>query len=103
MQTIKNFRTLKQEQKDLALELHNFKAEIKETQKEHGSGSASSMQYSLWSMKRKYRYRHIAYSMMRGRTYLEVEPKCEEGNEPDLKVIEGIISEYTPKDVCIGA
>ena len=103
MQTSKDFRTLKQEQKDLALELHNFKAEIKKTQKENGSGSAYTMQFSLLIMKKKYRYRHIAYSMMRGKTYSQIENKCEKGNEPDLKIIQGIINEYTPENVCVGA
>ena len=100
METIKDFRTLKQELKQLASELRDDKLDIKKTQKENGSGSASLQQYQILKKKRTYRNKHIAYSLMRGRTYEQIEPKCREGNGPDHKLIQEIIDAYTPKYVC---
>ena len=100
---IKNYRVLKLELKQAALELRATKADIKATQKEHGSGAACTQQYTILKMKRSYRHKHIAYSMMRGKTYEQIEPKCREGNEPDHKLIQEIIDAYSAKDVCAGA
>lgn len=95
----KNYQTLKQELKQLASELHDDKAEIKATQKENGSGAASIQQYRIHYKKRDCRHKHIAYSMMRGRTYEQIEPKCREDNKPDQDLIRRIIGEYGTQDV----
>jgi hypothetical protein len=103
METVKNYLTLKSELKQLASELRNDKASIKQTQKECGSGAACDQQAAVVTKKRTCRHRHIAYSMMRGRTYEQIEAKCREGNSPDQNLIQEIIRAYGTQDVCAGA
>ena len=103
MDTIKNIRTLKAELKLMAAGLRADKAEIKKTQKEFGSQSACTLQWALVSTKRTCRHKHIAYSMLRGKTYEQIEPKCREDNKPNQDLIREIIDAYRTKDVCIGA
>jgi hypothetical protein len=98
MESVKNYQTLKQELKQLASELRNDKIAIKAHQKEYGA--AGYQQCAIFKKKRTCRQKHIAYSMMRGRSYEQIEPKCREGNEPDMDLIRRIIDEYSPKDVC---
>jgi len=99
METVKNYLTLKSELKQLAVELKTDKADIKTTQKECGSGAACGQQSGLHFKKRACRHKHIAYSMMRGRTYEQIEAKCREGNSPDMDLIQRIIGEYNTADV----
>lgn len=42
------------------------------------------------------RYGHIAYSLMRGRSYLEIENKVREHNKPYVHLIEMQIQKYFP-------
>lgn len=95
----KNIKVLKQELKQFALELHNDKADLKKTQRE--TGYAGNLQFSLHVKKREYRHKHISYSMMRGRTYEQIEQKCAENNKPDMALIQRILDEYNTKNVCI--
>lgn len=41
-----------------------------------------------------YRHLHIAYSLLRGQTMKQIEPKVRINNEPDLKLVERIIEHY---------
>lgn len=52
-----------------------------------------------------WRHRHIAYCLLRGRTYEQIENKVKEGNEPDWKLIEKIKEDYyeAPKALCVSA
>jgi len=100
---IKNYLTLKSELKQLAAELHADKADIKATQKESGSGAACTQQYQILKKKKECRHKHIAYSLMRGRTYEQIESKCREDNKPDQDLIRRIIDEYSTTNVCAGA
>ena len=103
MEAQKNIHTLKSELKQLAVDLRSEKATIKEAQKEFGSGAACSQQYNILKSKMTYRHKHIVYSMMRGRTYEQIEPKCRKGNEPDQKLLQEITSEYSAQNVCAGS
>jgi cytochrome c551/c552 len=103
METVKNYQTLKSELKQLAVELRTDKAEIKKIQKEDGSGAAYAQQSSILYKKKNCRHRHIAYSIMRGRTYEQIEQKCRKGNSPDQNLIQEIIRAYGTQDVCAGA
>ena len=50
------------------------------------------------------RHKHIAYCMLFGRKYEEIENKCRENNTPNMKYVEKIMEEHRePEDVCIGA
>ena len=99
MNTEKNIWTLKAEQKTLAEELKTDKQSIKDRQKGLEKGCPSTLQYKLLGKRRNYRHRHIAYSLMRGRTYEQIEPKCAEGNEPDMNLVRSITNEYRKEDV----
>ena len=103
MDTVKNIRTLKAELKLMAADLRADKTEIKKTQKENGSGSAAILQWKLLGAKYSYRHRHIAYSMLKGKTYEQIEPKCRENNKPNQEHIQGILDAYRTTDVCAGS
>lgn len=102
METVKNYLTLKEELKQLAAGLRTDKVEIKTIQKESGSGAAYAQQSSILYKKKNCRHRHITYSLMRGRTYEQIETRCREGNEPDFNLIQEIKRAYGTADVCAG-
>jgi len=95
---------LKQSIKELAEKIINTKILFKDHQRDCG-GSAGKYYSILWTYQRDYRHRLIAYSMMRGRTYEEIERTCKEGNEPNFDLIERIKNEYAAaaEDVCPAA
>jgi hypothetical protein len=45
-------------------------------------------------LSRKYRHMHIAYCLLRGRTYEQVESYVRPGNEPNMKIVEDIMAQY---------
>lgn len=94
---------LKEAQKQLALIIKTLKQEIKETQR---SGKyAGILQVQLLGFSRRYRLDHIAYSLLKGRTYEQIEtPKeCHKLSENDWQEIEKIKNAYTEQDVCVSA
>ncbi len=92
---------LKNELKAKAAEIRKTRVELKELQR---SGQiAGHHQYSLISLKRDYRHRHIAYSMLRGRSYEQIEPKCREDHKPNMDLVKEIMDEYAKENVCVGA
>ena len=42
---------------------------------------------------RIYRHEHLAYCMLRGTPYENIETKVREGNEPNMNIVNAIISE----------
>jgi hypothetical protein len=109
METIKNFQTLKQELKQFAVELHDDKATLRKSQRgdipfERDStgmitNHPSTLQYLLLKKKRLCRHKHIAYSMMKGHTYEQIEPKCRADNKPDQDLIQEFIDVYGTQNV----
>lgn len=99
MNTEKNIWALKEQLKQSAEELRSDKDTIKKMQKGEVKGDPSTLQYKLVGKRRTHRHKHIAYSMMRGRTYEQVEPKCAEGNEPNMDLVRRIMDEYSKEDV----
>jgi len=85
--------------KKAASELWSLKKSVKEKQKENDA-EAPKFQYQLYKYKKSYRHHHIAYSLLRGRAYEEVE-KPRKDNEPDMDLIRRIINEYKSEDVCV--
>jgi hypothetical protein len=70
--------------------------EIRKTQKE--GKYAGKLQSQHQSDKRVHRLFHIAYSMLRGKTYEQIEQRVHKGNELtnyDFKQIEEIKNEYS--------
>jgi hypothetical protein len=96
---MKKIFLLKNLLKQLAAEIHELKAETKKIQK---SGNyAGVQQVKLISLKSDFRHRHIAYSLMKGHTYEQIEhPR--EGNKPDQTLIQRIQNEYA-QNVCVSA
>jgi len=92
---------LKSELKIKAVEIRKNKIQIKELQKNRSY--AGNLQYSHIHLKRDYRHKHIAYCMLRGRTYEQIEQKCRENNKPNMDIVKEIMDEYSKSDVCIDA
>jgi hypothetical protein len=46
------------------------------------------------SMKAEIRHKHIMYSLIKGRSYEQIEPKVREGNEPNWSYIDELKKEY---------
>jgi hypothetical protein len=95
---VKNIQSLKSELKLLASELKDDKVTVKKSQQERLEG-AGILQYALLKKKKIFRHKHIAYCLMRGRTYEQIESKCREGNEPDQNLIREIQRTYGTTDV----
>ena len=58
---------------------------------------ASMLQKGVEQMRKEARHTHIAYSIMRGRKYEEIEQKVRKGNEPDMNLVSYIIQQITAK------
>jgi hypothetical protein len=110
MEAVKNVWTLKNELKQLASELRNDKAEIKKIQKNPPRETtlcadgliycAGGLQYKILRKRKTYRHKHIAYCLIRGRSYEQIEQHCRKGNEPDQNLIQELIREYRTDNVC---
>lgn len=50
---------------------------------------------SLNTIKFKFRHMHIAYCLLKGRTYEQIEPKVREHNEPNWDIIKEYQNEYS--------
>ena len=88
---------LKQLLKSEATELRLLKIEHKETQRSSGG---SGIEITLHQAQRSYRHKHIAYCLLRGREYGQIEHPAK-GNEPDWNLIREVQNEYTTSsDVC---
>ena len=97
---MKDIKSLKSELKVEAFKLRETKADIKTKQK--AGQYAGYKQSELLTLKWNYRHRHIAYSIMRGKSYQQIERKCREDNQPNFDKIKELINEYTPQkeNVC---
>lgn len=95
---IKNKKLLKSELKKEALKLREHKIDIKTKQKK--CEYAGHEQSQLVTLKLNFRHRFIAYCMLRGRSYEQVERKCRV--EPNHEWVQEVINEYT-QTVHIGA
>jgi hypothetical protein len=100
MEAVKNIWTLKNELKQLASELRSDKAETKTAQKAGDSVKACTLQYKILRKRKTYRHKHIAYCLIRGRSYEQIEQHCRKGNEPDQNLIQELIREYRADNVC---
>ncbi len=93
-------REFKTELKAEADVLRKIKILIKITQRERKY--AGTKQIQMLKLKRSYRHRHIAYCMLRGKEYKQIEQKCRQ--EPNHTLIGEIVNAYTCEEaVCAGA
>lgn len=96
MRTIKEF---KEEQKQGAEELRQYRYDVKKAQREKRFGYNDPSPWDLFKKSREWRHKHIAYCMLRGREYHEIESKVRDGNEPDMGEVKRIMSNYSPPEV----
>lgn len=82
--------------KTRAVELRNAKAELKERQRSTPDDpSTHSFHFHVnMGLKYDYRHMHIAYCLLRGTPYEQIEPKVREGNEPNWYTIEKYKKEF---------
>jgi hypothetical protein len=92
---------LKKYLKEQATLIHATKKELKAYQKEHG-GCDGGYYGTLRKLSRDYRHHHIAYSMLRGKSY-EVIERPNTRIAPDMAFIQEIRDAHTEKNVCISA
>jgi len=103
---MKKTNPIKEELKKLAQQIRESKVNLKDKQRK---GTASYKDHwSVSTLKSQFRHRHIAYCLVKGKLYEQIErPRL--GNEPDAKSIEFHMNEikqilekyYAPKeDVC---
>ena len=96
------YNKLKEEQKALAEQIRQWKSNRKEKRRIELNLKQWEVQYKLYRLQDKYRHKHIAYCMLRGRTYEQIERKCEVS--PDFNQIERIMGEYEQKQaLCASA
>lgn len=84
---------LKEILKKEAKALTALKAEIKE--KMRNGEDTWREQGNLYSNKYTWRHKHIAYCLLKGRTYEQIERKCGEDNKPNQRLIDKYKEEVT--------
>lgn len=99
---MKKIKILKQKCKDMV-------SLIKENSLLNRTSKTQEQKDNYWAWKREkgimytdlskeYRHMHIAYCLLKGRKYEEVENKVREGNSPNWSKIEQIMKEYREVD-----
>ncbi len=85
-----------QELKGMAVQIRKLKKEIKDYQREHNDCHPWRKHQLLYAIRRDFRYSHIVYCMLRGRTMEQIEnkTKTKTGNEIDMTSINSIMEEY---------
>jgi len=90
---MKKLQKLKQQQKEYAVEIRKAKS----TRKSCENGYVPLLDNMRWNA----RHNHIAYCMLRGRSYEEIEKSCHE--PANMARVEKIMEEYRDEDVCTSA
>jgi hypothetical protein len=73
---------IKEKQKVLASKIR----ELKNSRKGKTVDELASVQFDIWRSKRDYRHTHIAYSLVRGRAYGQIE-NPRENNKPNWDIV----------------
>lgn len=99
----KNVKTLKEELKVLA---QNIKTAKQERKTVRFTGTRTLKSPYTWQddadyaceqtrkLSYEFRHKHIAYCMLRGKSYEVIEPKVRQGNEPNMRYVQSLIEEY---------
>ena len=92
---------LKQNLKELAGQIRENKKSCKDYQREHG-GYDGNKYFTIYKLKHEYRHKHIAYCLLRGIKYEEIENYCADSNKPNFDRIKEVMDEHAEKvqDVC---
>lgn len=92
---------LKAELKKLAKEIRKWKRNRKEDKRFELKMKQWQVQDKIDRRKDDFRHKHIAYCMLRGRTYEQIENYCKV--PPNFDVINSIKEQHTPKALCASA
>lgn len=103
--------SIKEELKSIAQEIKSTRQEYKQYQRSGVAFRESVFDLSeedrnkvfrLWGLgdvveklSRDFRHKHIAYSLLKGNKYEQIEKSVRKGNEPDWNLIKGIQDEIT--------
>jgi phage portal protein BeeE len=90
--------------KSLAADIRTAKISFKQYQREHSGSSDYKLLLHLEKSKYDFRHKHIAYCLLRGRTYEQIERKCNvQPNWDFIKVVQNDFREPIIEDVCASA
>ena len=84
---------IKEELKKEAKEIRTLKRDCKDTQRglrEDKRVYQDEVVFASW----KWRHKHLAYCLLRGRKYEEIERKCHGHNKPNFKMVEELKEEF---------
>ena len=80
-------------------DLEDLKKEIIEAKKKkraaRTSGEMSESHTAVFYLKQKFRIKHVAYCLLRGKNYLQVENKVREGNGLTKGMLNLAVAKYT--------
>ena len=84
---------LKMELKELAKEIKLWKFLRKPINRKDTGLQQWDVDYGLFQDKREFRHKHIAYCLLRGRSYGQIEQPRED-NKPDMIYVQMVMEEY---------
>lgn len=92
---------LKNYLKEQSVVIRKTSAELKLYQKAN-KGYDGGRFSILNKLAKDYRHCHIAYSLLKGKSYEQIEKHCAENNKPDMALIQEIKNAFT-ENVCVSA
>jgi hypothetical protein len=92
---------LKMELKELAKGIRKWKRNRKEDKRFELKMSQSDVQWEIDDRKIDFRHKHIAYCMLRGRKYEQIETNCKVA--PNFDLIKLIMEKHEPQTLCASA
>lgn len=85
-------KELKTELKSLATEIKHNRSAYREGQRTKDFSKMTVPSWKIDTLSSTFRTKHIAYCLLRGRNYAEIENKVREGNEPRWDVIDDMVA-----------
>ena len=92
---------LKNELKELAKEIKEWKRNRKEDKRLELKLELYQVQNQLYWFKRDFRHKHIAYCVLRGKKYEQIENYCRQS--PNFDIIDSIMEKYGTEAVRVSA
>jgi len=86
-------KEIKEDLKKEAKEIRTLRHDCKNTQRGIREGK-SVYQDEVVIASWKWRHKHLAYCMLKGRSYEEIERKCREDNKPNFRMVEKYKEEF---------
>ncbi len=85
--------------KQLAKEIREWKDNRKQDRRSKLNMKQWEVQSKIYHRAYEFRHKHIAYCMLRGRKYEEIELSC--NNLPDFDEVDKIRGQYEQKTLCV--